>query len=341
MKNIISISTFLILFSIGLNAQITLTYENHSLVPDYTHKTQYVENVSPGSSGENQIWDFTNFACNKLKTTEIYNASETKDNNKFPMANIAVLDDNNYFYFKIDEFSNEYYGLITSNAVITFEKPIIKMVYPFTYGDKVEGDFFGEGLYYGELISNVSGTYEVSSDAYGTLLLPNNVSVENVLRVKSVNHIFETACETTEIINEKYLWYSADSRLPIMVVIINTKITGNNTTVTNNGYYNENAFQTHLEQANSDLLEYSLNIYPNPFVDIVNISYNIEKEADVSVEIFNSLGQKIETLVKNEKQIGFKSINYNVNKKAFAVGNYFVKIIIDDKIITKKIIMID
>lgn len=341
MKKLFFILQLILGLSILGNAQITLTYDNHALEPNITHKTQYVENVSQGFSGENQIWDFSTFACNNLKISEIFDASETKDASKFPNCNISVLDDGNYFYFNVDETVNEYIGLITPDAVITFEKPVIRMVYPFTYGDFVSGVFYGEGLYYGEIISNISGTYEVTADGYGTLLLPNNVSVENVLRVKSVNHLFETACNTTEFYNEKYLWYSEDNRLPIMVVVINKKNVDGVETVTNYGYYNEDAFETNLEETNSEISEFSLNVYPNPFTEIINISYNVENEQKVTVEIYSPTGQVLAKLVDNELQKGSQLLNYNVNNKSFAVGNYYVRIQIGEKIIMKKIIKFD
>jgi len=338
MKNILIIITISLILIFQAQAQITLTYENHALQSNVLHSTQYVENVAQGPDGANQIWDFTDFACNKIKTTELLSAENTKNYNNFPSANLAITDDDNFFYFNVNKNVNEYLGLITPDAIISFDKPIIKMVYPFTYGDEVSGDFAGEGLYYGDVISNIYGDYTVKADAYGTLLLPNNVSIQNVLRVKSVNHIFETVCQTTEFINEKYLWYSEDNRLPIMVVVIDKKIVGGVETLTNYGYYSEDAFETNLEQTNTNISEFSVKTYPNPFTDFINVSYDIDTETNVTVEIYNPIGQKIETLVDNQIQEGYQLINYNVNNKSFAIGSYYVRIQIGENIIMKKMI---
>jgi len=339
MKNLLIIP-FLILTFIA-NAQIKLTYETHGLMPDYVHKTQYVENVLQGSSGENQIWDFSDFKCNQIKSSEILSANDTENSGKIAFTNIAIIDDDNCFYFNVDEFGIEYYGLVTPNAIINFNEPIVKMKYPFTYGDEIEGEFTGEGIYYGEIFSNLYGDYKVEGDAYGTLLLPNHTVVNNVLRVKTINHIYETACQTTEFYNEKYLWYSADFRMPIMAVVIDKKIVNGVETVTNYGYYSEEAFQANLEMANLDISKYSLNAYPNPFSDNVNITYNIEKEAKISLEIYNTIGVRIATLVNKEKQVGTFSYNFNANEKSLAVGSYFVKLKIDDKVVMKKIIFMN
>lgn len=341
MKKIIYTILLIAITSQLTKSQISLTYENHALKAGENHTTQYVENVNHGDAGENQIWDFTDFKCDKTKTSEINSAFETENYSKFSESNIAVFDDENEFYFNVNEDVNEYLGLTTTTAVIHFNQPIIKMKYPFDYKDEISGEFSGEGLYYGEIISDIYGDYYVTADGYGTILLPNNVSIDNVLRIKTINHIFETACNTTEFINEKYLWYSENSRYPIMVVINNTKITNNDTIITNFGYYNENAYQTQLEVAHSNIIEYSVNVYPNPFVDNINISYSLKEEAKVNIEIFNSIGQKIETLVDNQLQNGNQIINYNVNKNSLAVGNYYIKILINENVITKKIIMVD
>jgi len=339
MKKILIIP-FLILAFLG-KAQIILTYQTHGLIPNYEHYTQYVENVSQGLAGSNQTWDFTNFKCDKIKKTDIVDASETSANNRNPFSNIALVDKDGCFYLNVDELGIEYYGLVTKDAVINFNEPIVKMKYPFTYGDYFEGTFTGEGLYYSEVFSNISGTYSVAGDAYGTLLLPNNVIVKNALRVKTINHTFETACQTTEFYNEKYLWYSADFRMPIMAVVIDKKIVNGDTTTTNTAYYTEAAFVSNSEIANSNVSKYSLNVFPNPFSETATITYSIEKESNVSIEIYNAIGVRVALLVNKKKQVGNHSINFDPHQTSLAVGSYFVRFKIDDKVVMKKIIFVN
>ncbi len=327
--------------SVVLNAQVTLTYQTHGLKPYYEHLTQGVENLSQGEAGENKIWDFSAIDCKILKKSEIFDVDELDSKRIVPYSNIIILDGENRFYFNCDEFGIEYHGLTTPKAVIHFYEPIVRMKYPFSYGDKISGQLEGEGIYYGQLHSSIEGDYYVEGDAYGTLVLPNNTIVTNVLRVKSINHIFETACQTTEIYNEKYLWYSQDYPLPIMAVTIDRVTTKDGTTTNTNGYYNEEAFQQSLEQTKLDDINFSVNVFPNPFTESVNISYNIEDKANVSVEIYSAIGVRVANLVNNKQQYGSQSIDFNAHDKSLAVGSYYVKFTIDDKVIMRKIIFIN
>ena len=57
-------------------------------------------------------------------------------------------------------------------------------------------------------------------------------------------------------------------------------------------------------------LSYKLfNNYPNPFNPTTNISFNLPKEENIKLDIYNILGQKIVTLINGKMQAG----NHNVN----------------------------
>jgi len=58
----------------------------------------------------------------------------------------------------------------------------------------------------------------------------------------------------------------------------------------------------------------SLKVAPNPFWDEVNISYYISENSlgDISVELYDGLGQKIKTIVKESVDSdGFYSVNFD------------------------------
>ena len=327
-------------FSIS-NSQTVVTYKSHALQAGYEHTTQYVTNISPGQAGENQIWDFSDFKCENTKKSEIIEASQTLHNGSFPTSNISIIDEDNYFYFNLDELYLEYQGLISPNAVITFDNPIVKMSYPFIYRDKIEDEFSGTGIYYGQIQTDIYGTYSVEADAYGTLILPDDVTIHNVLRVKTINHIFETSCKTTEFNNVKYLWYSEDYRYPIMVITQNRKFVDDKETYTNFGYYNEKAFQTRLIETNNELANFSVQVYPNPFTEFATITYNLPETTKVNISVYNINGQQVQTIVDNQEQENVQTYIFNPSNNNLAVGTYFIRFKFDNEIIFKKIIMVD
>ncbi|MCJ7553008.1 MAG: T9SS type A sorting domain-containing protein, partial [Ignavibacteriaceae bacterium] len=68
--------------------------------------------------------------------------------------------------------------------------------------------------------------------------------------------------------------------------------------------------------------------YPNPFNSQTNIEFQLPSHSSVKLEIFNILGQKIKTLLDEEKSPGYYTINWN-GKNDFGnsvnSGIYFIK----------------
>jgi len=63
--------------------------------------------------------------------------------------------------------------------------------------------------------------------------------------------------------------------------------------------------------------------YPNPFNPTTTINFNIPKEDFVNVSIFNSLGEKVSTLIDGVMSSGSHSLTFDAN--GFASGLYILK----------------
>lgn len=64
--------------------------------------------------------------------------------------------------------------------------------------------------------------------------------------------------------------------------------------------------------------------YPNPFNPSTTIRYSIPKNSYVKVQIFNTLGQNIKTLVNEQKEAGYYEITWNAVDQSS--GAYFYRI---------------
>ena len=53
--------------------------------------------------------------------------------------------------------------------------------------------------------------------------------------------------------------------------------------------------------------------YPNPFNPVTTIEYSVPSRTNVTIEIFNVLGQKVRTLVNETKSAGAYRIEWNGN----------------------------
>ena len=78
--------------------------------------------------------------------------------------------------------------------------------------------------------------------------------------------------------------------------------------------------------------------YPNPFNGTSTIKYSIPKSSQVSLKIFNTLGEEIETLVNEEKPVGTYELNWNAAN--LPSGVYFYRLQAGDFISVKKMILL-
>jgi len=78
--------------------------------------------------------------------------------------------------------------------------------------------------------------------------------------------------------------------------------------------------------------------YPNPFNGQTNIEFSITKQDYYSFEIYNLLGQKLETIFSETKSIGKYRVNYNgINLSS---GTYFYKLSSGERSIVKSFLLI-
>ncbi len=77
---------------------------------------------------------------------------------------------------------------------------------------------------------------------------------------------------------------------------------------------------------------------PNPFNPTTRINYSVGKTGVVTIELYNSLGQKVKTLVKGKKVAGNYSVTFDAHD--FSSGVYFYSIKADDFRQTRKMLLI-
>ena len=79
--------------------------------------------------------------------------------------------------------------------------------------------------------------------------------------------------------------------------------------------------------------------YPNPFNPATNIKFDLAKNTDVKLIVYDMLGREIETLVNESLNTGSYSVNFNGSK--YTSGIYFYKLIINGSVAdTKKMMMV-
>ncbi len=78
--------------------------------------------------------------------------------------------------------------------------------------------------------------------------------------------------------------------------------------------------------------------YPNPFNPSTTIRYSIPARADVELNVYDALGNLVETLVNREQEAGIYQVEFNpVN---LASGIYFYQIKTNSFVETKKLVLL-
>ena len=105
--------------------------------------------------------------------------------------------------------------------------------------------------------------------------------------------------------------------------------------LTTNADYDPNA-DAPTSTGNPLVIE-SSGIYPNPVVNTASIKYTLQQAGMVNLTIFNSNGQKIETLVNSEQTPGTHEIKWQT--QGLAGGLYFYRLNTADQTVTEKFIV--
>ena len=82
--------------------------------------------------------------------------------------------------------------------------------------------------------------------------------------------------------------------------------------------------------------------YPNPFNPTTIIKYQLPYKAKIELKIYNILGQEIATLINQEQNAGYHTIQFNANeiRGGLASGVYFYRIVAGKFVQTKKMLLI-
>jgi len=83
--------------------------------------------------------------------------------------------------------------------------------------------------------------------------------------------------------------------------------------------------------------------YPNPFNSETQIEYSTVKSGHITLRIFNLLGQTVKTLLDKEQCEGYYSVVWNGKDdrgRSLASGIYYYCLKVEERIITKKLVLL-
>lgn len=90
---------------------------------------------------------------------------------------------------------------------------------------------------------------------------------------------------------------------------------------------------------NSNLTQSDFTIYPNPYKNSTTIRYELKTSSELSIKVFNPLGQLIGVVDSGTKPAGIYEKTFSATDFGGRSGMYFLKFIIDGTLVkTTKLI---
>lgn len=345
-------STYRIVMLILIAIFPLMAIEAQDQAADSMQKSQ-IRYFSPGNGGENKVWDFSQ----KLKSKETSQIMFTKDS-------AGVL--------SITEHGRIDYYRTTSDSLILIgsESPLEKRDYavnkfsklfPLEYGDSVTMPFRCEGIYCGDHPFREVGTTKVKVDAKGSIVLAENDTVRNVLRVHTIDSYsicmdrdsaaLDTA-QLTQIIDERYEWYLTDSQYPIIEDVMSTSyynmdVVGTTKyalcnlpdNLTADYVTQEEEFDDEEEQegfgdgglSTADIIHYQVETQGKNII----ITYDLDEDATIQTIVANHMGMLCQS--RQWTQSAGQGYSRQIDCTGLRSGMYILYINVNGKVYSEKV----
>jgi hypothetical protein len=88
----------------------------------------------------------------------------------------------------------------------------------------------------------------------------------------------------------------------------------------------------------SDNFISNISVYPNPVADVLKISFKSSRSSKAMISLFNNIGKQVYSQESNVEP-GNNLFTIDVRSKSIESGIYFVQIIAEKEVLTKKVII--
>ena len=172
-----------------------------------------------GDAGEDVFWDFSEISETGKSVRRHISVGDTV---------FAVIEGGTMDKYRFSGDSIISIGYENRLAVLNDSIPYPKLVFPFSYGQKIGGSFIFTGRYAQDRDAETGGTVTVEADATGRMLLPSLDTLDNVLRVRTDTRAWLRLLRHGETLGDSiatdslpsyertvYEWYAPGYRYPV------------------------------------------------------------------------------------------------------------------------------
>jgi len=346
MKKYISLFAFLSI-SVFSFSQVTIDYSSHAPVLGDFNSYLSVDFISPGESGKNIVWDFSGCNFTGKTTNSVQMKPDAGEKAMLLIEPTFVINENgNLFYHEVTEKTYSLTGFKNDDFLIVYEEPLKRMVYPFSYSSEITGTLKAVATNIKNSEVEINGNYKIQADAFGVLILPGNIK-KNVLRVcQSSSTVQVSRCQEVIVDSYKYMWYSAEDRYPVVTAVITSQHFSNGdvknfeeTWINSKVLAVPETAEVMSPESEGSAELATFNVFPTPFNESSEINFMLTDDAVVSLSMHGVAGNKIKTIL-DETSLKAGQYNFNIKsaESALKPGMYFLKLSVNDKIYSKKII---
>ena len=307
---------------------------------------------SPGMGGRDRVWDFSG----KLRSKGSSQVMFMKDSTGV----VSFIEPGRIGYY-----------LTTPDTLVLLgsESPLEKRDYavnkvskkfPLEYGDSICMPFRCEGMYCGDHPFREVGTTTVKVDADGSIVLAENDTVRNVLRVHTIDSyavcmgLDSAALDTarlTQVIDERYEWYLPDSQYPIIENVTSTTFFNMEAIgTTRYAYCNlpegeaacyvtpDDDDGTDVQDGFSeegqpipDIIHYGIETQGN----VIHMSYDLDEDATITTIVANHMGMVY--ISRQWTQAAGQGYSMQIDCNGLHSGMYILYINVNGKVYSEKV----
>jgi hypothetical protein len=325
---------------------------------------QQVEYKDPGRSGPDVLWDFSGLNTVNPEYRLDYRLPRANRHNRYVLGRDTfevnrvgeneLLKGHEHFtqyYYRIKGDTLYSLGYENPTALMHHNEPLPAIAYPFGYGQSIRQDYSSEGLYSSLVPISIYGDIIIEADAYGKMLLPSKDTLNQVLRVKTVQTILENDSlkenddTPVKMRVETYRWYARGYRYPVFEAVRSVNLQDSVTAEFNTAFFyppqehyyladdEENAA---LQEEGNDIDDpwagLTYNIFPNPVSYSLNLELFLPKATNIRVQIRTTMGAIVLDEDKGHFPAGLH--NFQFNTSALQVGNYILDVGLNGKLIS-------
>jgi hypothetical protein len=358
------------------------TLHNHYRAGDVLIKQQ-VEFAGPGQAGENKLWDFSRVKTVNDEYTLAYSLPPLLNDSVYIMGDMHFLkkdvqenelvvgtEHNTMYYYRLKNDTLLQLGHENPVVSLKYMLPMSVMRYPLNYGQSVSSDYRTKGWYSGTAAIQSVGRVTTAADAYGRMILPSGDTLSPVLRVKTVQTIYDIPNQWTVTAGvqdkgrqvETCRWYSKGYRYPVFETIRSISLNDQSdifstafffppqdhlyldTDPENQALLDELWKETEDNDTNKDqnaktvTLEdvMTCKIYPNPVESQMNLEYELRQDAKVSFELYSIEGLPVKRIKAQQKVAGI--YNETIDCSSLRPNNYVLRITANNLFVNEIII---